>query len=113
MAAKVTGSVVGKGGCEDNAFNGNEILIVEVQDTSRADAPSISLGQQKITLKKGEKFPINFDIEYQEEEASKVPDYGLTLSARIEDNNGQLLYINDTSTSIKDKKIEVAAYIKF
>ncbi|CAF0871509.1 unnamed protein product [Didymodactylos carnosus] len=107
MAAKAIGTVIGKGGCEDDTFNGSEILTISVEDTSRACAPSISLGQQMITLKKGEKFPISFDIEYQKEEASKVPDYGLTLSARIENDKGKLLYINDARTSAKDKKIEV------
>ncbi|CAF1005853.1 unnamed protein product [Rotaria sordida] len=107
MAAKATGTVVGKGGCEGDTFNGNETITISIQDTSRACAPAITLGQQQITLKKGEKFPISFDIQYQKEEASKVPDHGLTLSARIEDDKGKLLHVNDTRTSAKGNKIEV------
>ncbi|CAF1138851.1 unnamed protein product [Adineta steineri] len=102
-----TGTVTGKNGCEAATFNGNEILTVSVQDTARMGAPAITLGQQEITLKKGDKFPINYNVQYNEEEASKVPDYGFTLNARIEDNNGTLLYTNDTRTSARDNKIEV------
>ncbi|CAF1075934.1 unnamed protein product [Rotaria sordida] len=107
MTAIATGIVIGKDGCEADTFNGNEILAIAVQNTARMDASAISLGEQQITLKKGEKFPISFNVEYDEEAASKVPDYGFTLRARIEDDKGNLLYINDTRTSAKGNKIEV------
>ena len=107
MPGKATGVVIGKDGCEADTFNGNEVLEVQVQDCSRMDAPSVTLGEQKITLKKGDKFPISFGVEYDEEAASQVPDYGFTMDARIEDGNGELLYTNDTRTSARSDKIEV------
>ncbi|CAF1038879.1 unnamed protein product [Adineta steineri] len=64
-----TGTVTGKNGCEAATFNGNEILTVSVQDTARMGAPAITLGQQEITLKKGDKFPINYNVQYNEEDA--------------------------------------------
>ncbi|UJR07086.1 hypothetical protein I4U23_011374 [Adineta vaga] len=107
MSGKATGIVTGKNGCENDTFSGNETLTVVVENTGRMDAPALTLGEQKITLKQGQKFPITYNIAYDEEEASKVPDYGFTISARIEDNQGQLLYTDDTRTSVKDNKIEV------
>ena len=107
MSAKATGIAIGKDGCDADTFNSNETLTVAVENTGRLDAPALTLGEQQISLKKGEKFPISFNVEYDKEEASKVPDYGFTLSARIEDDQDNLLYINDTKTSAKGNKIEV------
>lgn len=107
MSAVATGVVVGKDGCEGDTFNGNEVLTVSVQNTARMDASAITLGEQKIHLKNGQTFPINFNVEYDEEAGNKVPDYGFTFRARIEDGAGQLLYVNDTRTSARGDKIEV------
>ena len=107
MSAKATGRVVGKNGCEADTFQGNEVLIVKVQDTARMDAPSITLGEQRITLKKGDKFPIAFSVDYDEEKAKQIPDYGFTLRADIQDDQGELLYLSDTRTSARSNEIEV------
>jgi uncharacterized lipoprotein YbaY len=102
-----TGTVVGKNGCEADTFNGNETLTVLVQNTALMDAPAITLGKQNITLNQGNTFPISFNVQYDAEAASNVPDYGFTISAMIEDNNGKLLYISDTRTSARDNQIQV------
>ncbi|UJR19948.1 hypothetical protein I4U23_023080 [Adineta vaga] len=107
MSGKATGVVIGKNGCEAVTFNGNETLTVKVQNTARMDAPSITLGEQTIALKKGDAFPISFNVEYDEEVASKVPDYGFTLSAEITGDNDKLLYRYDTRTNARSQQIEV------
>ena len=107
MSATATGVVIGKDGCEGDKFNGNETLTVSVQDTARMDTSAITLGEQKVTLKRGGTFPIHFNVEYDEEAANKVPDYGFTLRASITDDQGELLYTSDTRTSARGDKIEV------
>ena len=107
MSTKATGHVVGKDGCEADTFQGNEVLIVKVQNTGRMDASSITLGEQRITLKTGDTFPISFSVEYDEEEAKHIPDYGFTLDADIKDDQDKLLYTNDTRTSARSKEIQV------
>jgi uncharacterized lipoprotein YbaY len=113
MSATATGVVVGKNGCEADTFNDNETITVSVQNTALMDASSVTLGEQKIALKKGDKFPINFSVQYDKEAASKVPEYGFTISARITDVNDKLLYWTDTSTSAKSDKIEVVKVRSF
>ncbi|CAF1581347.1 unnamed protein product [Adineta ricciae] len=107
MSGTATGTVVGKDGCENETFTGNETLTVCVQDTALMDAPSTTLGEQTISLKAGQTFPVKYSVNYDQEKADRLPEYGFTLSARIEDPSGKLLYINDTRTSARDDKIEV------
>ncbi|CAF1171690.1 unnamed protein product [Adineta ricciae] len=113
MSGTATGTVVGKDGCENETFTGNETLTVCVQDTSLMDAPSSTLGEQTISLKAGQTFPIKYSVSYDQEKADRLPEYGFTLSARIEDPSGKLLYINDTRTSARGDKIEVKKVVPF
>ena len=76
-------------------FRGDEVLEVSVVDASRADAPSILLGRQRIPLAYGQQFPIRFQFPYDKSRAS--PNFGSrSMQARITRRNGQLLFINDT-----------------
>ena len=113
MSGKATGTVVGINGCENDTFTGNETLKIYVQDTSLMDAPSITLGEQTISLKAGQTFPIDYSVSYDQEKANHLPEYGFTINASIKDSNGQLLYFVDTRISPKDEKIEVKKYVPF
>jgi heat shock protein HslJ/uncharacterized lipoprotein YbaY len=73
---------------------------VQVQDTSRADAPAIVIGQTDIDGS-GLDFPIPFEVSYNSAEIDERLTY--TMSVRINDANGNLIYINDTvSPAIAD-----------
>jgi uncharacterized lipoprotein YbaY len=102
----VHGKVVSRMNSTD-VFRGNEILEVSVVDASLMDAPSRLLGRQKIRLHPGQRFPVRFEFQYDKSRAG--PGYGgLTMQARITNAYGQLMYINDTHTPLKNNvKIDV------
>jgi len=86
-------------------FRGDEILYVSVRDSLRHDIECIELGSKIIFLRRGELFPIDYQLFYDPyrahmkfEEIKTIPG-GITLSARIE-RNGQLLYINNSGISL-------------
>ena len=73
---------------------GTEVLI-QVQDTSKADAKAVVLGKKTITDPK--KTPIPFEVEYDD---SKIKNTDrISLSVRIS-LKGKLLYINDTRIAV-------------
>lgn len=67
------------------------VVRVRLEDTSRADAPAIVLGEQVIEPT-GRQVPIPFSIAY--DPAGINPNGRYTLRARIESADGQLLWIN-------------------
>ena len=73
------------------------VLIVRVQDTSRADAKARTLAEQTIELA-GQQVPINFQLTVDRDLIGKKA--RLTLAARIE-RRGKLLFINDQSYPVK------------
>jgi len=90
-----------------DVFRGNEILEVSVVNASLMDAPSTLLGRQKITLQPGQQFPIRFQFYYDKSRAGQGYG-GRTMQARITNPNGQLIYINDTQTPLKNNvKIDI------
>lgn len=88
-------------------FRGDEILEVSVVDASLMDVSSVTLGRQRIQLQYGQRFPIRFQFYYDRTRVG--PGYGGSMmQARITKSNGQLLYINDTQTPLKNNvKIDV------
>ncbi len=84
---------------------GNEI-IVQVQDTSRADAPAIVLGEQIITG--AASLPASYQIRVNQADLENAVQ--ASLAVRIEDTEGQLLYINDTMhlVSVNEKAMDIA-----
>ena len=68
------------------------IVNVQLQDTSRADAPAIILGEQ--VIQNPERFPISFEIEYDPDIIDERNVY--SMRARIE-VDGKLVFINTTS----------------
>ena len=102
----ISGKVVSYRNSTD-VFRGNEILEVSVVDASLMDAPSVLLGQQKIPLQSGQRFPIRFQFYYDKSRAG--PGYGgRMMQANVKNISGQLLYVNDTQTPLKHNvKIDV------
>ena len=66
------------------------VLIVDV---SRAGAPAIEIARTEIATE-GNQIPLHFLIRY--DEARILPGMSYSLSARIEDARGRLMYITDT-----------------
>ncbi|MCL4267192.1 MAG: META domain-containing protein [Anaerolineae bacterium] len=69
-------------------------LLVQLQDTSLADAPALVMGEYNAPTN-GAQVPLPFAIPY--DPAAIVDNHTYTLSARIIDGAGNLLFINDTS----------------
>ena len=68
------------------------IVNVQLQDTSRADAPAIVLGEQ--VIQNPERFPISFEIEYDPAQIDERHVYSMRVRIEIE---GKLVFINTTS----------------
>jgi len=68
------------------------IVNVQLQDTSRADAPAIVLGEQ--VIQSSEQFPIPFEVEYDPDKIDERNVYSIRVRVEIE---GKLIFINTTS----------------
>ena len=88
--ATVTGTVTY---LERRAMPPEAVVTVRLQDVSRADAPAILVGEQRITMA-GRQVPIPYEISY--DPASIDPLMTYTVSARIEIGD-RLLMISDTA----------------
>jgi uncharacterized lipoprotein YbaY len=88
----LTGEVTFK---DTPTFEEGTEVVIQVQDTSRADAKAVVLGTK--TIKDPKKAPIAFEVEYDD---SKIkPRDRISLSVRIS-HKGKLLYINDTRIAV-------------
>jgi putative lipoprotein len=87
--AAVTGTVTH---LERRALPSEAVVIVRLQDISRADAPAILLGEQRIDLD-GRQVPVAFEIGYDRAAIDERMSY--SVSARIELGD-ELLMISDT-----------------
>ena len=85
----------------DHAFNSGDLLNVAVIDGSRMDAASITLGEQTVALKAGQKLPIAFNFTYDLSLATPGANR-ILVSADIKDQSGKLLYNNQTATHVQD-----------
>lgn len=79
------------------ALPDDAILSVQLQDTSLADAPAVVLGED-VYPTEGAQVPLPFSIVYNLSDIQSNHRY--TLSARITDGQGKLLFINDTSIPV-------------
>jgi uncharacterized lipoprotein YbaY len=73
------------------------VLSVQLQDTSVADAPAIVIGED-VHATEGAQVPLPFSVVYNLSDIQQNHDY--TLSARITDGQGRLLFINDTAIPV-------------
>ncbi|ARS27117.1 YbaY family lipoprotein [Sphingomonas sp. KC8] len=69
-------------------------LIVRVQDVSLADAPAMLIAEKRLPTE-GRQVPLPYAIEY--DPARILPNHRITVSGRIEDGQGKLLWITDTA----------------
>jgi putative lipoprotein len=92
--AEVSGMIILPDGMtvpEDATIN------VQIQDTSRADAAAVAIGEQTIEGA-GQSSPIPFAVPYDPSDIDDRLEY--TMRVRIEDADGSLLFINDTAIPV-------------
>lgn len=92
--AAVTGTVTY---LQRSALPDDAVVKVQLQDTSLADAPAMVMGEQLIPTN-GQQVPIPFSVSYNP--ADIIDNHTYTLSVRIEDSSGTLLFINTTSVPV-------------
>ena len=68
------------------------IVNVQLQDTSRADAPAIVLGEQ--VIQNPERFPMSFEIAYDPAQIDERHVYSMRVRIEVK---GKLIFINTTS----------------
>ncbi|MFC1981404.1 YbaY family lipoprotein [Chloroflexota bacterium] len=68
------------------------VVNVQLQDTSRADAPAIVLGEQ--IIQNPERFPIPFEIAYDPSQIDERFVYSMRVRIEVE---GKLIFINTTA----------------
>ena len=71
-------------------------IVVEIRDTSYADASAELIARQ--TISNPGQVPINFRVEYSREDIDSRNTY--SISARIIESDGRLAFINDTAYDV-------------
>lgn len=89
-SAAVTGTVIYR---ERIALPPNAIVKVQLQDTSRADAPAVTLAEQTIQTQ-GRQVPIPFTLEYDPSKIREGNTYTVRAQILVD---GQLRFASDTS----------------
>jgi heat shock protein HslJ len=92
--AAITGAVTYR---QRIALPEDAMVDVQLRDTSLADAPSETIGVQVIQTN-GRQVPIPFVVRYNP--AAIIENHTYTMSARITDGEGNLLFINDTAIPV-------------
>ncbi len=90
----VTGTVTYR---ERIALTPDAVVIVRIEDISRADAPATVIGEQMIKTE-GKQVPIPFAVSYRSADIKEGNRYNVRV--RIEDGSGKLLYVSDTITPV-------------
>ena len=86
----VSGTVIYR---ERIALPDDAVVRVQLQDVSKMDVAAQVLGEQLIKTE-GKQVPIEYSVPYDEEAIDERFTY--SVSARIEDGEGKLLFISDT-----------------
>ena len=114
--APVAPGVVGGPAVEGRVFFGGgevdlpdgAVVEVQLQDTSIADAPAVTLGEQ--VIRDARALPVAFRIPYDPADIDQRFEYSLQASVTLD---GRLLYVNDTVHTVltagspEDSDIEV------
>lgn len=79
------------------ALPDNAVITVQIQDTSLADAPATVMGEQVIQTE-SQQVPFDYEVEYNLDDIQENHSY--TMSVRITDGAGTLLFINDTAIPV-------------
>lgn len=69
---------------------------IKIEDTSLADAPAETIGEQ--IIEDPGPFPFDYEVEYDADDIVDNHTYGMRV--RIEDSDGSLLFINDTAINV-------------
>jgi len=104
----VTGTVTYR---ERIALPDDAVVTVQIQDVSLMDAPAQVMGEQVIHTNGGQ-VPIAYAVPYDREAIDEG--HGYSMSARIEDGAGKLLFISDTVVPVitrdnPTKDVEIVA----
>ena len=92
--ASVTGTITYD---QRTALPADATIQVQIQDVSLADAPAEVIGD--ITMPAdGKQVPIPYEVKYNPDEIQDNHSY--SMSVRIEDSRGKLLFISDTHTPV-------------
>jgi uncharacterized lipoprotein YbaY/uncharacterized protein YraI len=91
--SEVTGAVTYR---QRIALPPDAVLTVQIQDVSIADAPAQVIGEQ--VIKEPGQVPINYSVQYRYRDIDDSNRY--SMQARIEDAEGSLLFISDTSIPV-------------
>jgi len=70
--------------------------IIKIEDTSLADAPAETIGEQ--IIEDPGSFPFEYEVEYDADDIVDNHTYGMRV--RIEDATGSLIFINDTAVNV-------------
>ena len=100
----VAGSVLGTGSSVTGTVTYSEqigltpgaTLIVQIRDTSYADASAELIAEQVIS--DPGQIPIKFEVDYDPDDINSRNTY--SVSARIEESDGRLVFINDTAYDV-------------
>lgn len=90
----VTGTVTYR---ERIALPDGALVIVQILDVSLTDAPARVIGEQVIHPGRGQ-VPVSYAVPYAEKEIDERRSY--FMSARIEDGEGNALFISDTAVPV-------------
>ncbi|MEM7032587.1 MAG: META domain-containing protein [Chloroflexota bacterium] len=88
----ITGQIVVRNMIDYIALPSGATITVQLEDVSLADAPSIVLSERIYT--DIEQLPLRYDLSYDVNAIQEGHSYA--VSARIEDAQGSLIFINDT-----------------
>jgi putative lipoprotein len=92
--ASVSGNIVSQ---ESITVPDGASIQVQIQDVSKADAPAEVIGELIIDGS-GQSLPIPYEVSY---DPSAIDDrFSYSMSVRIEDSDGKLIYISDTNTPV-------------
>ena len=75
------------------ALPDDAVVTVQILDVSKQDVAATIMGEQVINTD-GKQVPIAYEVEYNEDDIDERFTY--SMSARITDGSGKLLFINDT-----------------
>ncbi|MDX1435763.1 MAG: Gmad2 immunoglobulin-like domain-containing protein [Anaerolineales bacterium] len=92
--ASVNGLVTTQSG---EALPDDAVITVQLQDTSLQDVPAVVVGEQVIQAN-GRQLPLAYNVLYNPNDIREGLTY--TMSVRITDGGGNLLFINDTAIRV-------------
>ena len=92
--ATVTGTVTYR---QRIALPDDAVITIKIEDVSLMDVPAKAIGEQVIETD-GKQVPIPYEVTYNEDDIDERHTY--SMSARIEDSAGKLLFISDTTVPV-------------